>query len=190
MDEIANALGKDPLEFRLRNLNDARLSAVLEKAAEKAGWANGSRKGLGIAGGFEKGGYVATVAQVSVEPGLKNFRLERAVIAFECGAIANPEMLRNQVEGGLVQGLGGALFERIKFENGRVANARFSAYRVPRFLDMPVVESVLVNRTDLPSAGAGETPIVAIAPAISNAIHSAIGVRLRDMPLLGQIGQS
>jgi len=185
MDEAACALGMDPLEFRLRNLKDPRFRAVLEKVAEKVGWAKGSRKGLGIAGGFEKGGYVATAAQVSVEPGLKNFRLERAVIAFECGAIANPEMLRNQVEGGLVQGLGGALFERVRFENGRVENARFSSYRVPRFLDMPVVESVLINRLDLPSAGAGETPIVGIAPAISNAIYSAIGVRLRNMPLLG-----
>ncbi|MDZ4800562.1 MAG: molybdopterin cofactor-binding domain-containing protein [Bryobacteraceae bacterium] len=185
MDEVACGIGMDPLEFRLRNLKDARLRAVLEKVAEKVGWAKGSNKGWGIAGGFEKGGYVATAAQVSVEPGLKNFRLERAVIAFECGAIANPEMLRNQVEGGLVQGLGGALFERVRFENGRVENARFSSYRVPRFLDMPVVESVLINRLDLPSAGAGETPIVGIAPAISNAIYSAIGVRLRNMPLLG-----
>jgi isoquinoline 1-oxidoreductase len=185
MDEIACALNKDPLEFRLANLKDSRLRAVLEKAAEKFGWARGSRKGVGIAGGFEKGGYVATVAQVSVEPGLKNFRVERAVIAFECGAIANPEMLRNQVEGGMVQGLGGALFERVRFANGKVLNARFSQYRVPRFADMPEVESVLVNRTDLPSAGAGETPIVAVAPAISNAVFSAIGTRLRNMPLLG-----
>ncbi len=190
MDEIAAALGKDPLEFRLANLKDARLRAVLEKAAEKFGWAKGSRKGVGIAGGFEKGGYVATVVQVAAEPDLKNVRVERALIAFECGAIANPEMLRNQVEGGLVQGLGGALFERVRFANGKVLNAKFSQYRVPRFADMPVVESVLVNRLDLPSAGAGETPIVAIAPAISNAIYSATGTRLRNMPLLGDSTRS
>jgi nicotinate dehydrogenase subunit B len=80
--------------------------------------------------------------------------------------------------------LGGALFEAVEFENGRLLNPRFSKYRVPRFGDMPVVETVLVNRKDLPSAGAGETPIIGIAPAIGNAVVDACGVRLRSLPLL------
>ncbi len=81
-------------------------------------------------------------------------------------------------------GLGGALFERIRFENGRILNPRFSRYRVPRFTDIPALETVLIDRKDLPSAGAGETPIVCIAPAISNAIFAVTGVRLRSLPLL------
>jgi isoquinoline 1-oxidoreductase len=88
------------------------------------------------------------------------------------------------VEGAVVQGLGGALFEAIAFEDGRVVNARFADYRVPRFHDVPVIDTVLVNRPDLPSAGAGETPIVGIAPAIANAIFDATGVRLRALPLV------
>lgn len=188
MDEIAQALGKDPLAFRLDNLKNPRLRTVFERSAEAFGWgkrASGSGRGVGIGGGFEKGGYVATVAEVSTDKDLKRLRVERVVTAFECGAVVNPDCLRNQIEGGVVMGLGGALFEQIRFENGRIQNPRFSRYRVPRFNDMPVVETVLVDRKDLPSAGAGETPIVGIAPAISNAVWSAVGVRLRSLPLLG-----
>ena len=110
-------------------------------------------------------------------------KVERLVSAFECGAIVNPEHLRNQVEGAMVMGLGGALFEAIEFADGRITNAHFAQYRVPRFGDVPKIESVLVDRKDLPSAGAGETPIVGVAPAIGNAIFDAMGVRLRAMPL-------
>jgi isoquinoline 1-oxidoreductase len=110
-------------------------------------------------------------------------KVERVVTAFECGAIVNPDGLKNQVEGAVVMGLGGALFEAIQFENGKIRNAAFSRYRVPRFSDMPSLETVLLDRKDLSSAGAGETPIVAIAPAIGNAIFQATGKRLRSMPL-------
>jgi isoquinoline 1-oxidoreductase len=188
MDEVAYAIGKDPLAFRLANLKDPRLRAVFERGAEAFGWGKrkaGSGRGFGFGGGFEKGGYVATFAEVTADKDLKRVKVERVVTAFECGAIVNPDCLRNQVEGGVIQGLGGALFEQLQFADGKLLNGRFSRYRVPRFADIPIIESVLVNRTDLPSAGAGETPIVGIAPAISNAIFSATGVRLRAMPLLG-----
>jgi len=181
MDEIAHTLKKDPLEFRLSNMKDPRCRAVLQRAAEAYGW---GKRPAGIAGGFEKGGYVATIAEVTADKDLKRVKVDRVVTVFECGAIVNPDCLRNQVEGGLIMGLGGALFERIRFENGRILNPQFSKYRVPRFADMPVIESVLIDRKDLPSAGAGETPIVAIAPAISNAIFAATGVRLRSLPML------
>jgi isoquinoline 1-oxidoreductase len=184
MDEAAHAVGADPLEFRLKNLKDARLRTVFERAAEAFGWGK-AKAAAGMGGGFEKGGYVATFAEVSADPELKNVRVTRIVTAFECGAIVNPDALRNQVEGGVIMGLGGALTEAIHFENGRILNPRFSRYRVPRFTDIPAVETVLVNRKDLPPAGAGETPIVGIAPAISNAIYAGTGVRLRSMPLLG-----
>jgi isoquinoline 1-oxidoreductase len=94
--------------------------------------------------------------------------------------------LRNQDEGALVMGLGGALFEAVRFENGKILNPRLSRYQVPRFGDVPQIEVVLRDRRDLPAAGGGETPIVAIAPAIANAIFQATGVRIRSMPLVPQ----
>jgi isoquinoline 1-oxidoreductase len=183
MDELAQTLKLDPLEFRLKNLNDVRFRAVLEAAAKAFGWGKKPKanQGFGIAGGSEKGSYVATCAEVAIESG--KVKVLRAVTAFECGAVVNPEHLKNQIEGAVVMGLGGALFEAIEFENGQIKNGRFSEYRVPRFSDTPQVETVLVNRKDLPSTGAGETPIIAIAPAVGNAIFAASGKRLRSLPL-------
>ena len=113
------------------------------------------------------------------------FTVTRIVVAFECGAVINPDHLRSTVEGGTIQGLGGALWEAIEFADGRVSNPRFSQYRVPRFADVPPIEVVLLDRRDLPSAGAGETPIVGVAPAVANAMKRATGSRRRGMPLLG-----
>jgi nicotinate dehydrogenase subunit B len=110
-------------------------------------------------------------------------KVKRAVIAFECGAVVNPAHLRSQVEGGLAMGLGGALFEHIEFARNKLINGKLSRYRVPRFADMPVIESVLLDRKDIPSAGSGETPIVGIAPAVGNAIFDATGKRIRALPL-------
>lgn len=185
MDELAQLVKMDPLEFRLKNLQDARLKAVFEAAADKFGWGRGKQspeRGLGIAGGVEKGGYVATCAAVAIDRATGQVRVERLVTAFECGAVVNPGGLRNQIEGANVMGLGGALFEAIEFD-GRILNGRFSRYRVPRFGDVPSIEAVLVDRKDLPSAGAGETPIVGVAPAVGNAIFNATGQRLRSLPL-------
>src|SRR5262249_30952643 len=125
----------------------------------------------------------ATCAEVAVDAATGQVRIVRVVEAFECGAIVNPEGLQNQVEGAVVQALGGALFEQIEFADGRILTDRFSRYRVPRFADVPAIETVLVNRLDVPSAGAGETPIVGLAPAVGNAIFAATGRRLRSMPL-------
>jgi len=118
--------------------------------------------------------------------------LKRLVVAYECGAIVNPDGLRNQVEGAVIQGIGGALFERLIFDNARITNGRFESYRVPRFADIPPIELVLLDRKDLPPAGAGETPIVAVAPAIGNAIFAASGARLRNLPLVpdGRVAQA
>jgi CO/xanthine dehydrogenase Mo-binding subunit len=91
--------------------------------------------------------------------------------------------LKNQIQGAISMALGGALFEQIHFRDGQILNPRFSAYRVPRFADIPEVEAVLVNHPELPSAGAGETPIVGLAPAVSNAVFDLKGIRLRSMPL-------
>ena len=187
MDELAHQGKIDPLEFRLKNLKDDRLRAVFEAAAKKFGWPR-SRKspgqGFGIAGGVEKGGYIATCAEVAVDRASGAVRVVRIVSSFECGAIVNPDGLRNQVEGSNIMGLGGALFEAVDFEDGRILNAAFSKYRVPRFKDVPAIETVLLDRKDLPSAGAGETPIVGVAPAIGNAIFDATGIRLRSLPMV------
>jgi isoquinoline 1-oxidoreductase len=185
MDELAHAVNMDPLEFRLKNTTDERLRAVFEAVAERAGWGkqkSTANHGFGIAGGFEKGGHVAAIAEVELRPD-RSIRVVRLIEAFECGAVVNPNGLRNQIEGSIMMGIGGALFESVRFENGRILNPHFSQYRVPRFRDMPQIEVVLVDRKDQPSTGAGETPIVGVAPAIANAIFSAGGERLRAMPL-------
>jgi isoquinoline 1-oxidoreductase len=186
IDELALAAGFDPLAFRLKNLKNDRVRAVLEAAADRFEWSKKkatSTRGYGLACGMEKGGYVACCAEVSVTRD-RQVRIEQVVEAWDCGAIVNPEHLKNQVEGAIVMGLGGALFEAIEFADGRILNDRLSKYRVPRFSDIPKIDTILIDRKDVPSAGAGETPIVCIAPAIANAIHSATGKRVRSMPIL------
>ena len=106
--------------------------------------------------------------------------------AFECGPVQNPANLTAQVHGCIVMGLGGALFEEIKFANGKILNASFTEYRVPRFEDVPQIDVHLVHKTDISSAGGGETPIIAIAPAIGNAVFAATGVRIRSLPMRGE----
>jgi nicotinate dehydrogenase subunit B len=186
MDELAHALGLDPLAFRLKNLKDARLRAVLEAAARSFGWGTKppDGHGLGLACGTEKGGYIATCAEVAVDRASGKVQVVRALTAIDCGAVVNPDGLKAQAEGCLIMGLGGALFESIDFENGKLLNGKLSKYRVPRFRDVPSIEVVLIDRKDQPSAGAGEVPIVGIAPALGNAIFAASGVRLRSLPLV------
>src|SRR5262249_53494655 len=121
MDELAHALNIDPLDFRLKNLTDPRLRAVLEAAANKFGWRgrkSGQRIGFGIACGYEKGGYVATCAEVQADTEDHKVSIRRVVEAFECGVVVNPNGLHNQISGAIVQEIGGALFEAIHFENG------------------------------------------------------------------------
>ena len=187
MDELAHLVKMDPLEFRLKNLKNERLRAVFQAAAEKFGWEKRKKepgRGFGMGGGFEKAGNVATVAEVSVDRSSGKVKIERLVTAFECGAIVNPENLESQVAGANIMGIGGALFEAVQFKNGKILNARLSQYRVPRFGDVPGIEVVLLDRKDIPSAGAGETPIVGVAPAVGNAIFDATGVRLRSLPMV------
>ena len=209
LDELASLIGADPLAFRLSHLDDDRLAAVLVAAAGRFGWDQSGRPaagsttankdagraaaggtqagraagtGLGLALGMEKGGRVATAAEVRVDEA-GNLQVLRLVTAFDCGAIVNPDNLANQIEGAAMMGLGGALFEAIDFADGRILNASLASYRLPRLPDLPEIEVVLLDQPDQPSAGGGETPIVAIAPAIANAIFDACGVRLRSMPL-------
>jgi isoquinoline 1-oxidoreductase len=190
MDELAAAAGLDPLEFRLRHLTNERLRNVLVAAAERFSWKTAWKKsssrqkiGLGLACGTEKGSYVATCARLEVNEGAGTFKLLNVCTAFECGAIQNPANLKAQVDGCVVMGIGGALREEMRFKDGKMLNARFSQYHVPRFKDVPELETVLVNRPDLTSVGAGETPIIGIAPAIANALFNAAQVRIRSLPI-------
>jgi CO/xanthine dehydrogenase Mo-binding subunit len=186
MDTVARAAQIDPLEFRFKNISDPRLRAVFEAGAKTFAWPRKKTQegqGFGLGGGTEKGGYVATFTEVAVDHVSGALRVVRVVNAYECGAIVNPDGLRNQVVGAVIQGMGGALFEAIEFENGRITNPHFAQYRVPRFRDVPEIEAVLIDRKDIASAGAGETPMLGIAPAIGNAIFDATGVRLNGLPL-------
>ena len=176
----------DPLAFRLKNLSDPRVKAVLQAAADKFGWASGQvHTGAWIRHRLRNGKRRLRRHMRRGDNRSRNqtSQIRRVVEAWESGAIVNPDGLRNQMQGAIVQAIGGALFERILFGNGRIQNPLFSKYRVPRFSDTPQVEIVLLDRKDLPSAGAGETGLVGLAPAVGNAIFAATGVRLRSMPM-------
>jgi isoquinoline 1-oxidoreductase len=186
IDDLARAAGVESLAFRKRHLKDERLVAVLDAASARFGSTAGRsspERGFGIAAGMEKGGYVASAVEIRIDPASRQLKVHRLVTAFECGAVVNPDGLKNQIEGAVIMGLGGALFEAIEMDQGRIGNAHLSHYRVPRFRDVPLLETVILDRKDLPSAGAGETPIVAVAPAIGNAIAAATGTRLRSLPM-------
>jgi isoquinoline 1-oxidoreductase len=184
IDRVAAATGEDPLAFRLRYLSDERLKNVLTAAAEAFGWSTQSTSSaFGLACGTEKGSFVATCAEVVVDVDAKKIDVMRLCVAFECGAIQNPKNLRAQVEGCAIMALGGALTEAIEFQDGKIQNARFKDYEVPRFKDVRPIEVILVNRPDLPSVGAGETPMIALAPAIANAMFAATGKPPEVLPL-------
>jgi isoquinoline 1-oxidoreductase beta subunit len=188
MDELAAITGADPFAFRRSQLENPRLRAVLDTAAGQFRWhERASRKdastAVGLACGTEKGSYVAACVEIEIDRKQKRFKVHRVCEAFECGAIVNPANLLSQVQGAIIMGLGAALQEEIQFENGRILNGSFGEYLVPRLEDVPELDIHLVNRPDLPSAGAGETPIIAIAPAIANAVFRATGASVHALPV-------
>jgi isoquinoline 1-oxidoreductase len=186
MDELAFAAGIDPLEFRLAHIDNPRLRAVLETAAKRFDWAARVKKkdpavGVGLACGTEKGSYVAACAEVAIRQG--RILVRRVTQVFECGAILNPDNLLSQVQGCILMGMGPALREEMQFEKGSILNASFGSYLVPRFADVPELDIHLLDRPDLASVGGGETPIIAIAPAIANAVFHATAERVHQMPI-------
>jgi isoquinoline 1-oxidoreductase len=188
-DELAEAAGKDPLEFRLAHLDNERIRNVLIAAAERFRWSERRRNrrapgtGIGLACGTEKNSVVAACVEIAMDRQTGSPRLVEIVEAYECGTILNPANLRAQVEGCIMMGLGPALREEIRFQDGRISNANFSGYSVPRFRDVPKCDVVLLDRRDLDPIGAGETPIIAVAPAIANSVFDATGKRPRSMPI-------
>lgn len=188
LDELAAAAGTEPLAFRLAHLQNDRLRAVLEAAARKFNWNQRQKNknpdiGIGLSCGTEKGSYVAACVELTIDHQQHTFKVNHICQAFECGAIMNPDNLRSQVQGCIIMGLGGALTEEIHFENGKILNASLAQYQVPRFQDVPFMDIVLLDRKDLPSVGSGETPIIAIAPAIANAVFQATGNPVDALPI-------
>ena len=188
MDELAAAAGADPLAFRLAHLEEPRMRTVLEAAARHFDWPRRRKQvaadvGVGLACGTEKNSFVAACAEVRIDRQRGKIHVQHVCEAFECGPIQNPANLLSQVQGCIMMGLGPALREEMRFEDGKILNADFAGYQVPRFEDLPKLNIHLINKTDIPSAGGGETPIIAIAPAIGNAVFAATGIRLRSMPM-------
>jgi nicotinate dehydrogenase subunit B len=196
MDELAAQVHADPVEFRLRHLSHARLSGVVEAAAKAANWErrHSPRPGLaktGIAAGrgiacvaYEgENGYSALVAEVEVNQQTGQVSVKRFVCAADCGPISNPDGLRNQIEGGALQGMSRALLEEVTWDGEKVTSIDWRTYRtLPLGFDVPKVECVLLNHPEEAATGAGELSITVVAAAIGNAVFDATGARLRQVP--------
>jgi nicotinate dehydrogenase subunit B len=184
IDEIAHAVGMDPVELRLRNLTHPRFRRVLEAAAERFGWTKArppSDRGVGVAIGLDVGSYTASCVQLDVQG--SEVKVGRVVTALDCGLTVNPDGAKNQVEGSIIMGMGAALYEAVEFRGGSILNPGFVRYRVPRINDSPAIEVVLVGDPEEASTGAGEPAMVPIAAAISNALFDRTGKRVRELPL-------
>jgi nicotinate dehydrogenase subunit B len=197
MDELAAAAGADPVAYRLRHLRDPRLIEVLRAAAAAAGWqprpsprpaaarAATRASGRGVACVLYEGdnGYAALVAEVEVDQASGEVRVTRFVVAHDCGPISNPDGLKNQIEGGLLQGMSRALVEEVTWDNDRVTSVDWRSYpSLSLGIEVPVIDIVLLDRESGPAMGAGETAITLVAAAIGNAIFDATGARVRQVP--------
>ena len=195
IDELAAAAGVDPVEYRLRYLADARERAVLIAAAEKAGWdprpsprtsetelAQG--RGVAFARYENDQAIAACIAEVQVEKSTGAVRVKRIVVAHDCGLIINPDCVKNQIEGNVIQSLSRALKEEVQFDERRITSVDWQTYPILNFSEVPEIEIVLINRPDQPAMGAGEPSTVTTAAALANAIFDATGVRMRQTPFV------
>jgi CO/xanthine dehydrogenase Mo-binding subunit len=188
MDEMADAAGADPVAFRLKHLKDARGRAVLQAVAEKANWKPGTKgdgaRGRGVA--FSRyettKTYVAMIADVVVDRTSGMVRVERVTAVADAGQTVNPDGLKNQIEGGIIQGTSWTLKEQVVFDKERIVSRDWVGYPILTFPEVPLVDVVVIDRPELPSLGAGEASQGPISAAIANAIRHATGARLRDLP--------
>jgi CO/xanthine dehydrogenase Mo-binding subunit/aerobic-type carbon monoxide dehydrogenase small subunit (CoxS/CutS family) len=189
MDEMAHAAGADPVQFRLRHLDEPRARAVVEAAAAKAGWGESGRdRETGYGRGFAFAQYknIQTYAAIVVDLHLDlqsgAIRLDRVIIAADSGQVVNPDGLANQLEGGFVQGASWTLYEQVTFDASGIRSLDWDSYPILRFSNAPVIETVLLDRPDQPFLGGGEATQGPAPAAIANAIYDAAGIRLRDIP--------
>jgi nicotinate dehydrogenase subunit B len=189
MDELAFAAGEDPVDFRLKHLDDDRAKDVIRAAANKAGWqagvrgnGNGRGQGLGFAQYKNEKCYAAVIFDVCVTVG--QIVLERVVIAADAGQVVNPDGLKNQLEGGVVQAASWAMKEAVRFDRERITSRDWETYPILTFPEAPKVETVLIDRPGLPSLGSGEATQGPTPAAIANAVFDAVGIRLRQMPFM------
>jgi nicotinate dehydrogenase subunit B len=193
MDELAAAVGEDPLQFRLRYLDDPRAIDVLHAAAEKADWEARPSPRLGQGDVLEGRGLafvryeneealVACIAEVEVERNTGVVRAKRIVVAQDCGLIINPDGVENQIEGNVIQSLSRTLKEEVQFDEYRIKSVDWDTYPILKFSEVPEVEVVLLNRPDQPALGVGEPSTCTTAAAVANAIFDATGARLRQIP--------
>jgi CO/xanthine dehydrogenase Mo-binding subunit len=183
IDELALAIGRDPLEMRLAHLSDPRAREVLSTAADAAGWGAPLAEGLGRGVAFcrykNRSSYCAVVADVEATDRL---RVTRLTIAVDVGQAVNLDGVRNQVEGGAIQATSWALFEQVRFDRHSVTSTDWESYPIARFDQVPQVEVHLLHRPDEPPLGAGEATQGPVPAAIGNALADAIGVRVRTLP--------
>jgi CO/xanthine dehydrogenase Mo-binding subunit len=191
IDELASAAGADPVEFRLRHMKDARARAVIEAAAQKAGWKPAAGKANGVHGrgfAFAKyknlAAYVAIVADVEIVRHSGKAHVRHVFAAVDAGMIVNPDGVRNQIEGGIIQSTSWTLKEQLQYDQQRVLTRSWSDYPILTFPEVPAVDVVLLDRPDEKSLGVGEGSQGPTAAAIANAIATATGTRLRDLPFL------
>ena len=186
IDTLAAKAKVDPLAFRLSHLTDPRVIRVLKAAAERFGWVAGvapSGRGVGVACGSWRGTIDAAMAEVAVDRGTGQVKVKRVVLAQDMGLVINPDGARQQMEGGIIMGLGYALSEGLRFKEGRVLDENFDTYRIPRFSWVPAIETVLVQNPGLQAQGGGEPPIVCLGAVLANAIHDAVGARVLELPM-------
>ena len=186
LDEVAHAAGADPVEFRLRHLADPRAAAVIQAAADKAGWgtpmAPGHGRGIAFARYKNNAAYCAVVVELGVEPDNGQITLERAVIVGEAGQVVNPDGLSNQLEGGFIQAASMALKEQVVYSPQGILSVDWESYPILTFSEVPKLETLILNRPDAPFLGSGEASLGPTPAAIANAVFNATGVRLRDIP--------
>ena len=186
MDTLAAKAGMDPLEFRLRHLTEPRMIAALKAVEQAFGWSRKpgpTGRGFGLACANHRDTMVAAMAEVAVDRKTGVVTVKRVVMAQDMGVVVHPDGARQQVEGCVTMGLGYSLYEQIRFKNGQVLDENFDTYHLPRFSQMPTIETILINNPNVPAQGGGEPAIVVMGALIANAIHDAIGVRLLQMPM-------
>lgn len=186
IDVCAAKAGMDPVEFRLLNLKDARMQRVLEACAKKFGWTpkpTPSKRGVGVACGEDAGTYVASMAEVKVDPSTGVVKVLRVVCAQDMGVLVNPEGATQQMEGCIMMGLGYTLAEEVRFKNGEVMDKNFGGYGLPKFSWLPKIETVILDSPDIPAQGGGEPAIINMGAVIANAVFDATGARVTRLPM-------